>query len=105
LNSWKALGLNVAELGQLLEIDVQKFRHQAIHALKGQVDQVVAARERELAEEKKAVAKAEIEKADREKAVWHGAAMREWRESLLTRSDHARICVERCNLGVRRRGR
>jgi MoaA/NifB/PqqE/SkfB family radical SAM enzyme len=34
-------------------------------------------------------------------AVWHGAAMREWRESLLTRSEHQRICVERCNLGVR----
>lgn len=67
LNSWKVLGLNVAELGQLLEVDVQRFRHQAIHAMKEQVDQVVAAREKEMAEEKKAIAKAEEERALREK--------------------------------------
>jgi DNA-binding transcriptional MerR regulator len=76
LNSWKALGLNVAELGQLLEIDVQKFRHQAIHALKAQVEQVVAARESELAEEKKVMAKAENEKVDREKAERSAATLR-----------------------------
>ena len=37
-------------------------------------------------------------------AAWHGAALEEWRRSLLDRSRHARICVERCNLGVRGRG-
>lgn len=34
-------------------------------------------------------------------AVWHGVAMAQWREALLDRAQHPRICVERCNLGVR----
>ena len=34
-------------------------------------------------------------------SVWHGAAMAKWREALLDRAQHPRICVERCNLGVR----
>lgn len=77
LNSWKALGLNVAELSQLLEIDVQKFRHQAIHALKQQVEQVVVARELELAEEKKALAKVEQEMVEREKVEKASSALKE----------------------------
>ena len=34
-------------------------------------------------------------------ATWHGTAMAQWREALLDRAQHPRICVERCNLGVR----
>jgi MoaA/NifB/PqqE/SkfB family radical SAM enzyme len=34
-------------------------------------------------------------------AVWHGTAMTQWREGLLDRAQHPRVCVERCNLGVR----
>jgi MoaA/NifB/PqqE/SkfB family radical SAM enzyme len=34
-------------------------------------------------------------------ATWHGPAMAQWREGLLDRAQHPRICVERCNLGVR----
>jgi MoaA/NifB/PqqE/SkfB family radical SAM enzyme len=36
------------------------------------------------------------------KATWHGPAMQEWRRGLLDRARHPRICVERCNLGVRK---
>jgi molybdenum cofactor biosynthesis enzyme MoaA len=36
------------------------------------------------------------------RAVWHGTAMTQWRETLLDRAQHPRICVERCNLGVQR---
>ena len=35
------------------------------------------------------------------KETWNGAAMAQWREALLDRGQHSRICVERCNLGVR----
>ncbi len=34
-------------------------------------------------------------------ATWHGAALAEWRNGLIGRDRHPRICVERCNLGVR----
>ena len=33
--------------------------------------------------------------------TWHGTAMSQWRDALLDRAQHPRICVERCNLGVR----
>jgi MoaA/NifB/PqqE/SkfB family radical SAM enzyme len=35
------------------------------------------------------------------RATWYGPAMTRWRESLLDRAQHHRVCVERCNLGVR----
>jgi MoaA/NifB/PqqE/SkfB family radical SAM enzyme len=37
-------------------------------------------------------------------AVWYGAPLMQWRRSLRRRRDHARICVERCNLGIGRTG-
>jgi molybdenum cofactor biosynthesis enzyme MoaA len=35
-------------------------------------------------------------------ATWRGAEMAQWRGMLLERAQHPRICVERCNLGVRK---
>jgi molybdenum cofactor biosynthesis enzyme MoaA len=32
--------------------------------------------------------------------VWYGAAMQRWRKALHRRSEHPRLCVERCNLGI-----
>ena len=35
--------------------------------------------------------------------VWTGAPMERWRRALRRREDHPRICVERCNLGLKDR--
>jgi hypothetical protein len=55
LKGWKEAGLNVEQLGVLLETDPTKFKHEANSQFKGKVDLVMAAREKEIheAEEKR----------------------------------------------------
>jgi hypothetical protein len=71
LKAWGALGIDVNELSLLLETDVQKFRHRAMTLMKEHIEAIVAARERQLEEARKAhedklMAMAEKERVDKQ---------------------------------------
>ncbi len=62
---WKDIGLDVAELSDLLQFDAERFKHRALDMFRAQIDRVVAERDREIRETE---AKERIERS-REKVM------------------------------------
>lgn len=69
LNAWRGLGIDITELSMLLDTDVAKFRAKATEVMKGQIEAIALAREKELEEARKAREAELIAKAEQERVA------------------------------------